>query len=795
MRHHPLRPTHIALAATLALAYLHAPAQTVGTASSPVRISIQAQPLAEALNEWARQTRIQLIVQQGLVQGKTAPAVSGNLTPIQALDRLLAGSGLVAMQEGRAVVVKTAPVVSSTATLAPVTVTANAERETATGPVNGYVAKRSASATKTDTSIIETPQSITVVTSDQINDQKAQSVADSLTYTPGVSMQSAGFSRMVDDFMIRGFNVGNGNLGMLRDGMKYQSNVYDGGMEPYGLERIEVVRGAASVLYGQLTPGGLVNAVSKRPTDTPLHEINLEYGSNARKQISADFSGPLDDEGVWSYRLTGLKREADNWVDQVQDDKTYLAPALTWQPSSKTRLTLLATYQSVKTRFSAPLLYSDVANGTIARNRFVGEPDFDRYESVTKTIGYELEHRFDNGAVLRSAARSFDAEVKWDYMMANLTPVSNGTLYRLASKRNEHSTGQTADNSIELNFDTGAVKHTLLTGVDYYRRTYDSHRYRGTSYLALDVDDPVYSGSPTINTVVDRGSDNVGEQTGFYLQDQARLGNWVLTGGTRYDSSNSESRSYQTGKLTSQSDEAVTSRAGIVYLAPSGVAPYLSFSQSFQPQVGTDSLTAEAFTPSRGRQMEVGVRYAPPESGLLLSGAVYDLKQSNVVTSDASGNQYQQGQVLSRGAELEARWQGKIFGLIAAYAYTDAKVTESRLASEVNEQLAMTPRHAASVWGNMELGQLGLPGLRAGLGVRYIGSNNLPGYDSDVPAYTLVDAMLSYKLGALSSQLRGVTLTLNARNLFDRDYFTCASYDGCRYGEPRTVTATVNYRW
>ena len=790
----PLRPLTLALLLALnAGAASTAHAQT-GTTQS---YDLPAAPLATTLNRISRDAGLALTVDSALIGKRQAAAVRGRLSPEQALRAALAGSGLelVRTDAGTYTLRKLPASSSGEAMLAPVTVSADTLQENAWGPVKGYVAKRSATATKTDTPIIETPQSITIVTSDQIKDQKAQSVADSLAYTPGVSMQSAGFSRMVDDFVIRGFNVANGNLGILRDGMKYQSNVYDGGMEPYGLERVEVVRGAASVLYGQLTPGGLVNAVSKRPLLEPLHEINLEYGSYGRKQLSGDFGGALDDDGIWSYRLTGLAREANNWVEHVQDDKTYLAPALTWQPSADTRLTLLATYQSVTTRFSPPLLYSDVANSTIARDRFVGEPNFDRYESVTQTIGYEFEHRFDNGAVLRSTTRSFDAEVKWDYMMANLTSVTNGKLYRLASKRNEHSTGQTADNSIEFNFDTGPVKHTLLTGADYYRRTYDSHRYRGTSYLGLDVDNPVYGGSPTLNMPVDRGSDNVGEQTGFYVQDQARLGNWALTGGARYDASHSESRSYQTGKQTTQSDDALTSRAGVVYLAPSGLAPYLSFSQSFQPQVGTDFQTGMAFTPSRGRQMEIGVRYAPPRSGLMLSAAAYNLKQTNVVTSDASGNQYQQGQVLARGFELETRWQGEIFSLIAAYTYTNAKVTESRLASDVNEQVAMTPRHAASLWGSMDLAQLGWPGLRTGLGARYIGRSNLPGYDLDVPSYTLVDALLSYNLGAISPGLRGTTLTLNARNLFDRNYFTCATYDGCRYGEPRTLTAAVSYRW
>ncbi len=189
--------------------------------------------------------------------------------------------------------------------------------------------------------------------------------------------------------------------------MKLQSNVYDGGQEPYGLERLEVLRGASSMLYGQLAPGGIINAISKRPTEQPLHEVNLEYGSYDRKQISADFGGPLTQDGTLLYRLTGLYRDAENWVDDTPDDKVYIAPAITWAPNDSTSLTVLASYQHVNTRFSTPLLYQDVASGTIPRNLFLGVPDFDRYESDMYTLGYLFEHEFDNGLKLRSKARYY----------------------------------------------------------------------------------------------------------------------------------------------------------------------------------------------------------------------------------------------------------------------------------------------------------------------------------------------------------------------------------------------------
>jgi len=806
---HPQHPRHFLATAPLRLALrlaFAAPllALNVAPAAAQERTAydVPAGPLAVALNRFAQQAGVSIAVDAGKVQGLRSEGLKGSYTVEEGFSLLLRGSGFTAGRSDAGYVLLPAAQPRQGAqagperTLAPVQVTAAApQAESALEPVDGYIARRSTAGSRSDTPLVETPQSISVVTRDQVIAQKAVSVADTLVYTPGVAVQSAAFSRMVDDFTIRGFNVANGNLGSLRDGMKFQSNVYDGGQEPYGLERIEVVRGAASVLYGQLTPGGLVNTVSKRPTDVPLHEINLEYGSYDRKQLSADFGGPLSEDGSWSYRLTGLVREADNWVEKTDDDKTYIAPALTWRPSAATRLTLLSSYQKVDTRFSSPMLYQDVDGGTIPRHRFVGEPDFDRYKSEIRTVGYEFEHSFDNGLILRSAARRFEADVKWDYMYANLAAVSNGTLTRLASKRDEYSTGVTTDNSLQVSFDTGALRHTLLAGTDYYRRSYDSKRYRGTAYLALDLDEPVYSGYPNINYNVDRGSDNTGDQYGVYVQDQIRYGNWAFTVGGRHDRSESRSRSYQNGRVTKQSDEASTGRAGVVYLFDNGFAPYASFSQSFQPQIGTDSLTGAAFDPSRGRQYEIGLRYQPSGSALLLSGAVYDLLQTEVVTANASGNQYQQGKVRSRGAELEARWQGEAFGLIAAYTYTDAQVKESALPGEVGEQLAMVPYHALSLWADRKLGDLGLPGVKVGLGVRYIGETNIPGYSENVPAYHLVDALLAYDLGVLSPSMKGLNLALNARNMLDKKYYTCTAADGCRYGEPATWTATVSYRW
>lgn len=767
--------------------------------------NIPARPIPQALNEIGRVAGLSVVFRENSPIKTLGRPVRGSMTVQQALARLLAGSGLnYRFSNASTVTVLSADVTASIGgtensgaiELDPVIVQA----QSAWAPVQGYVARQSASGTKTDTPIIETPQSVTVVTKDQMVDQKVTSLADVLTYTPGVGMQSQAFSRMTDDVMLRGFDVATGNGGMLRDGMKLQSNVYDSAQEPYGLERVEVLRGASSVLYGQLAPGGVVNAISKRPTPAPLHEINLEYGSYDRKQASFDLSDALTPDGTLRYRLTGLVRDADSWVRHVPDDKVYIAPAITWQPNEATSLTLLASYQHVNTRFITPLYWNDVATGRIPRKLFLGEESFDRFVGDAYTIGYAFEHRFDETLKLRQNARYYYSDVRWDYMQAGLLPVTNGQLARRPSVRTERSYGITADTSIEKTFETGPLSHTLLAGFDYYRRSYDSHRYRG-NIVPLDIDNPVYSGYPVINYAVDRGSDNLSDQFGIYLQDQIRLGNLTVLLGGRHDWSRATTLNYLTSAKSRQNDSAFTGRAGLVYRFENGIAPYVSVSQSFAPQLGLDSVSGTALKPNKGLQYEAGVRYQPEDTNLLLSAAVYELTQQNVSSFDALGDVYQIGKVRSRGVELEAHSSFGNLDLVASYAFTDSKTLQSAVASTIGRPVDLVPRHSAALWASYKFDDLGVRGLKIGGGLRYVGetyiadSIDVLGKPTHVPDYLLVDAMASYDLGVIDKRLDGASLTVNARNLFNKKFYTCAGSTGCRYGEPLTATATLSYKW
>jgi iron complex outermembrane receptor protein len=692
--------------------------------------------------------------------------------------------------------------------LAPIVVTGQGEDPT--GPVQGFVANTGISATKTDTPLIETPQSISVVPKDQITATNAETLSQALAYTPGITFQSPAYSRMNDDFLIRGFNVANGGSGMLRDGLRLQSNVYDGNQEPYGLERIEVLRGPSSVLYGQLSPGGVVNAISKRPTDTPFHELNAEYGSYGRTQFSGDTGGPVDENGMLSYRLTGLWRNSGNSVDHVPDDKLYIAPAFTLRPSDATTITFLSDYQEIYTRFAPPMPYDDLRQGKVPRDLFIGQQGYDRYYSQSYTLGYQLEHKFNDSLTLRNSLRYYHADVLWDYL--SYGKLTGDKLTRGVVNRDETSTGFTTDSSLEAKVETGPVQHTLLAGIDTYGISYDSSRFGGTVGPLADIYDPVYDANVTVNYNNNTGFKNSGSQVGVYLQDQMKIyDKLILVLGGRYDWADAYNTSYRPDAYLAaldidrkqhRSDSAFTGRVGLLYLFDNGFAPYASFSQSFQPTAlnAGISRTGQQFEPTTADQYEIGLRYQPPGENFILSGAIFRIDQDHVLTTDPEDNTFsvQTGKVRSQGIELEARASIGALNLVASYAYTDARNIESNALYTEDERIAQVPYHNVALWADYRLDGLGVTGLTIGAGLQYLSSTNIPGTadtDKDVPGRMLVDAMVAYDFGAIDERLTGTTLQVNAKNLFDKEYMTCTDISGCRYGEPLTVSATLGYRW
>lgn len=809
--HFSLRPLALALPMALSLApplliALPAAAQE----SQAVRTySIAQGPLNSVLNQFSAQAGVYLAGHNDLASGKTSPGLNGNYSVTAGLALVLQNSGLEAVDQGGGGYVLRPLPASGALELDSTTVSgiADGNAELPGEPLAGYVALRNSSATKTDTALVDTPQSISVVTRDELRNRQSETLSQALSYTPGVTSQPTSFNRTADRFRIRGLDVESATGGSLRDGLRLQNNSYDGIQEPYGLERVEVIRGAASVLYGQLSPGGMINGVSKRPTREPLHELNLQVGQNDRKQLSADFSGPLGDSDTLSYRLTLLKRDSGTPQDHIDDDRLYIAPALTWRPNEDTSLTLLSFYQKTETGFSAPLPYQLVkgvgdAAYQIGRHDFIGGTDYNEMNGEMSTLGYEFEHHFSEQLRINHKLRYYQTEVDWKYLQVRtggngLTAAvinqaaTTGILQRQYSDRHERARGLASDTNIESKWQLGGAEHSVLLGFDAYDMSYDSHNFRGVA-PALDLSRYNYGQPVVVNKdrSLERGSQIDTLQKGVYLQDQINIDDrWVAVLGVRHDWADQDQQQHRNGVRTSQDNEATTYRAGLVYKFDNGLAPYLSYSESFFP-VSVAVAGGQSFVPTEGKQYEAGIRYQPDGRNLLLSAAVFELTQQNVFKQNPATNiASQTGEVRSRGFEAEAKADvTEDLSLVASYAYIDARITKSVIPGEVGQRSEDTPYHQAALWLDYNFMRLNMPQLTVGAGARYKGTTQASEMDSAMPAYTLFDAMASYQLDA------NWDISLNANNLTNKRYTYC-EFATCTYGDERQLVTAVNFRW
>lgn len=814
-QHHPdvfrIRPLRCAIAVSLALSSLTAIAQgnaptSIAAEAAARSWNLPAAPLADTLAHIARDSGQRLSADPALVAGKTSAPVRGNFSTTDAARQALIGTGLeLVVTESGTLSVRPVPPLESNASamLAPVTVRADTARESAWGPVQGYVAKRSATGTKTDTPIIETPQSISVVTRDQMDAQNAQSVNEALRYTAGAVAAANGADPRGDDIAIRGFSSG-GRSQQYRDGLRHFLPAgYQGGIsiEPYALERIEVLRGPSSILYGQGDPGGVINTVTKRPTDYQLRELQVQVGNHDRKQIAADFGGPLSDDGAWSYRLTGLLRDSDAHVDHVTDDRVFIAPALTWRPSAATSFTLLADYQKdrIGQGYQAwPRIgtLDDNSNGKIPTHRFLGEPGFDKHDVKRTSIGYLFEHAFDPVFTFRQNLRHtrHDTDSKTIYFAGLRADLRNAR--RFSEAGTEDVDGTVIDNQLQMKFRTGNVEHTASVGVDHqsFDGTID---YTFSTIADLDLFNPVYGSRPD-SLDPDQERQSKLKQTGVYLQDQIKFGGkWVATLGGRKDWSKQADTNHLSNTRTSQKDSDLTWRAGLVYLADNGFAPYVSYAESFQPTMGS-TFSGKAFEPETGQQYEVGVRYQPANRPIAIILSAFNISRQNITTTDPDhvGFSIQRGEVRSRGAELEIKAEiDRNLSAIVNYSHIDAEITKSNDGVQGNRPYN-TPEHTASIWLDYKVPGNILPGLNVAGGIRYIGSTF--GDDENtfrLPSYTLADLALRYDLSQLG--WTGWSAALNVNNLFDKKYVArCNLYsDACRYGYRRSGALTVGYRW
>ena len=757
--------------------------------------AIPAGPLEGALNRFGREAGILLSFPSAATAGLQSPGLNGTYGVADGLAALLQGSGLaaVAQANGGYVLVKQAPAASAapatpatppptrTQSLSEITVTASPDAGSPTAPLAGYVARNNGTATKTATATREIPQSISVVTRDNLDARGVSSLAEALEYVPGFTPRTYGRDDRYDWSIARG--IGSTNGGNYRDGLKDAGNMYAmPRLNSYGVERVEFLRGPASLLFGSTVPGGTVNSITKRPTDDAQGEIRVRAGDTTRRGVAADIAGPLNADGSLLYRLVGLTEQYDLMTPGSRKKERYFAPSLTWKIDRDSTLTVLANHQEDRIAGDAyPFKYIEAVGFYIP----VAEKGWDHFQRDQWSAGVLFDRRI--GDKLSFHSRSRYGKVKLDYQVHFLTGLVNDkVVIRRGQHINDYTESRQTDNYMELKWSAGKWDNTTIAGVDLSKISGVS--LRGTT---PDGQFDLASGTgPFAPPQLKPDYAATTRQTGLYLQNQARFDErFVIVAGLRQDRFRENAlAAWVNGPVNTNK---TTGRLGGVWLIAGGVSPYAGYASSFEPQGGA-TYDGVKFKPTSGRQYEVGVRYEPAGSNAMLSAAVFDIVQQNVAAADPlhQGFNVQRGEVGSRGLELEAN-ASLVRGIdtTASYSYTDAKVTRDTNLKLVGRKNGLVPAHKAALWVNARVPGEWVAGMKVGMGVRY--NSKVPDFENTrwVPGVTLFDARLGYQIG------QHWELSLNARNLLDKKHLGNCSDGDCYPGDRREVLATANYRW
>lgn len=780
------QPRTLSGAICLALALLGGTASPTVQAASPVTAavapSIAAGPLEQALSAFAERAGITLSYSPDVVRGLSSPGLSGGGSLEEGLAMLLSGSGLVARKTTSGYVVL--PGKAEASLQLDATSIEAAATQSAFEPAGGYFANNASGATKSDRPILETAQSISVVTAEQMADRKVNRVEDAVAYTAGVRVGGSGLDPRFDTINVRGFETT--QSADFLDGLRQAGSGWLAlpSIEAYSLERIEVLKGPASVLYGQISPGGMVNRVSKRPSLLAKNQVEVQAGNYNHRQGQFDIGGKLDEAGDVLFRTVGIYRDAEYSIEQMDNNTRLLAPSLSWQIDPDTSLTVLAQYQERQTAGS-PMTYQD---GDHLTKIWQGDEYFDKLEQRKWSIGYEFEHAFNETFSLQQNLRYGQLDTTNQYLDVGPVSVDNILPRSTAGSYEDMSTLST-DTRLVSRFATGNLQHTVVSGVDY--AWLDTALVYATGAApSLDLDAPDYHQpiSAPDSILVDR--DGLEHRAGMYLQDQIELDRWRLSAGLRRDWVHARSNGDQFGVDVNSktSNSATTGSLGALYLFDNGLAPYASYATSFLPQSGADA-NGKLFEPSEGEQYEVGLKYQPPGTSTLLTASLYHLTQSNVLTRDRANplNSVQTGEQVSRGLELEAVSDlTDSLRMTASYSFNDAEVTKD--SDYQGKSPRNVPRHLASLWMDYRLPL----GLGFSGGARYTGSNYVNSENTlKNEGYTLIDAGVHYDFGG---DMDGVRLALNARNLTDKRYISCEN-TFCYRGEARSVVTSLSYNW
>jgi iron complex outermembrane receptor protein len=706
-------------------------------------------------------------------------------------------------------------------------------------------AKRGLSGTKTDTPLIATPQVITVIDNDELVRRNALSINQALGYVAGVSPNQRGnVATRYDQLFIRGFTPG-----IYQDGMRLLGGIYASPQIDFHLiDSVDVIKGPASVLYGNSTPGGLVNLTSKIPQPGKSGQVELAGGNYDLLRGAVDINQPLDADEHWLFRVIGGGERSDGFIARTENERYYVRPMLRFAPDAATSLTLILNYQrdpQAASYSGVPVYGSALPNplGRFPVDLNVSEPDYEAFDRKQTSVSTLFRHDF-------SPAFSFSSNMRWlrtqlHYRQIYLsafgttgTGANRNTDYanivRGGGGSDEDFRTLTLDNRVTGRFDTGPLAHIVLAGIDYQNNRGSNAQQFNTGVTAnpvtsipdLNLFAPVYGGViPSFALTQTQGYRHI-DQTGVYLQDQVAIGGLQLIASGRYDWYAQTSRNKVTNGVTKLEQTAFTMRLGALYEFGFGLSPFISYSESFEPQTGS-FYNGTPFDPVTGRQYEGGLKYQPPGTTALFTLSAFDLRRRKVPVADpAAGTgsipasaQIQIGEVAIRGIELDGRGElAPGLNVIVAGTYTDPKVTQGTDPAKVGLVSGATgtkplgvSKWSASGFLSYDLARSRtaagpLSGLNAGAGVRYVGGSDgtaslvrggitsLTRFRTD--GFVLVDAVLGYDLGKASPTLDGFTATINAANLFDKRHIaSCFFNNSCYFGASRTVVGSLRYRW
>ena len=641
---------------------------------------------------------------------------------------------------------------------------------------------RAASAGKSRAAIQDTPFSISVIDTKQAAETGATNVESALLYSSGVYAGRYGFDTRGDWAAIRGLAPSSYTDG-LRGIYGFYNNVRP---EFYTLERIEVLKGPASVLYGQAELGGIINAVSKLPKSTPAREVEMQIGSHNRKQIAMDITGPANEEGTLLYRLVALKRNSDTQVDYVNDDALVLMPSLTWRPNTDTSVTMLYTHQQNDSKVSSQFLpmqgtLVSGSRGYIPSSRFAGEPGWDRYDTRKNELSLLVDHRLNETWKVKANLRKTKSSsvTREIYTTVGVIPDAAGNTTRTIHAADRETDVWASDIRLEGDLRLGPTRHQVTLGWDYQNALWTEGNYfSNTLPGTFNVYNPVYG---TANTSafsgVDR-PDNKIIQSGLYIMDHMEWGRWVLSGAVRRDEARNQTLTPGVG-TTTVSNGVTTGQVGLMYRFDNGISPYISTSESFVPNLGTDGVGGY-LKPTTGTQEEAGIKYLAPSGNTSLAFALFDIKQKNRVVAGATPGGAEQVGSITEGWELEARHRIGKLELLGNYTDMNA------LNDATQRRLSSVAERTASAWAQYRF----TGGWRAGVGTRYIGDVTGAMGSPIVPSVTLYDAMVGYSIGKWD-------LRLNVQNIGDKEYVSwCRGMNqDCGYGTRRNVLLTANFKF